>query len=147
MHKALARLHENDRHLPQILKVKELLSRGIGIHHGGLLPLMKEVVEICFAKGLVKVLIATETFAMGVNAPCRTVVFGGLRKHDGTSFRDLLPGEYTQMCGRAGRRGLDTVGTVRSFIYLYSLASPLYVKTGGKGGRIDQLTPRLLFRF
>ena len=84
---ALARLHEADRSLPQILRVKELLSRGIGIHHGGLLPLMKEVVEICFAKGLVKVLIATETFAMGVNAPCRTVVFGGLRKHDGSNFR------------------------------------------------------------
>lgn len=57
--------------------------------------------------------VATETFAMGVNAPCRTVVFeGGLRKHDGAGFRDLLPGEYTQMCGRAGRRGIDSVGTV-----------------------------------
>jgi antiviral helicase SKI2 len=73
---------------------------------------MKEVVEILFAKSLVKVLFATETFAMGLNLPTRTVVFSGFRKHDGKSFRDLLPGEYTQMAGRAGRRGLDTVGYV-----------------------------------
>jgi antiviral helicase SKI2 len=73
---------------------------------------MKEIVEILFAKTLVKVLFATETFAMGLNLPTRTVVFSGFRKHDGKGFRDLLPGEYTQMAGRAGRRGLDTVGYV-----------------------------------
>lgn len=71
-----------------------------------------EVVEILFARGLVKVLFATETFAMGVNMPAKSVVFSGIRKHDGTGFRNLLPGEYTQMAGRAGRRGLDTTGTV-----------------------------------
>lgn len=65
-----------------------------------------------FQKGLVKILFATETFAMGVNMPARTVVFDSTRKHDGTGFRDLLPGEYIQMAGRAGRRGLDTTGTV-----------------------------------
>lgn len=86
---------------------------------------MAEVVEILFARGLIKVLFATETFAMvgypprlsiltsqGVNMPAKSVVFTGIRKHDGTSFRNLLPGEYTQMAGRAGRRGLDTTGTV-----------------------------------
>ncbi|KAG5184771.1 P-loop containing nucleoside triphosphate hydrolase protein, partial [Tribonema minus] len=83
-----------------------------GVHHGGLLPILKETVEILFSRGIVKVLFATETFAMGVNMPARTVVFNGLRKHDGREFRDLLPGEYTQMAGRAGRRGLDKVGTV-----------------------------------
>lgn len=57
-------------------------------------------------------LFATETFAMGVNMPARTVVFNSIRKHDGRDFRDLLPGEYIQMSGRAGRRGIDTVGTV-----------------------------------
>jgi superfamily II RNA helicase len=71
-----------------------------------------EVVEILFSRGVVKVLFATETFAMGVNMPAKCVVFSGIRKHDGTSFRNLLPGEYTQMAGRAGRRGLDTTGTV-----------------------------------
>ncbi|KAF2178874.1 antiviral helicase [Zopfia rhizophila CBS 207.26] len=110
--KSLARLKPGDRDLPQIRRLRELLSRGIAVHHGGMLPIVKEVVEILFAKALVKVLFATETFAMGLNLPTRTVVFSGFRKHDGRNFRDLLPGEYTQMAGRAGRRGLDTVGTV-----------------------------------
>lgn len=110
--KSLARLSTEDRELPQIRRLRELLGRGIAVHHGGMLPIVKEVVEILFAKSLVKVLFATETFAMGLNLPTRTVVFSGFRKHDGRSFRDLLPGEYTQMAGRAGRRGLDPVGTV-----------------------------------
>ena len=109
---SIARLKPEDRTLPQIRRLRELLARGIAVHHGGMLPIIKEVVEILFAKGLVKVLFATETFAMGLNLPTRTVVFSGFRKHDGRQFRDLLPGEYTQMAGRAGRRGLDSVGTV-----------------------------------
>ncbi|KAG6873825.1 hypothetical protein C0995_010437 [Termitomyces sp. Mi166 len=110
--KALSRLKGSDRQLPQIGRMRDLLSRGIGVHHGGLLPLVKELVEILFARGLVKVLFATETFAMGVNMPAKCVVFSGIRKHDGRNFRDVLPGEYTQMAGRAGRRGLDPTGTV-----------------------------------
>ncbi|MCJ1261351.1 hypothetical protein MMC22_001215 [Lobaria immixta] len=110
--RSLARLKLEDRGLPQIRRLRELLGRGIAVHHGGLLPIVKEVVEILFAKTLVKVLFATETFAMGLNLPTRTVVFSGFRKHDGRAFRDLLPGEYTQMAGRAGRRGLDPVGSV-----------------------------------
>lgn len=110
--KSLARLSPVDRDLPQIRRLRELLSRGIAVHHGGMLPIVKEVVEILFARTLVKVLFATETFAMGLNLPTRTVVFSGFRKFDSREFRDLLPGEYTQMAGRAGRRGLDSVGTV-----------------------------------
>ncbi|KAG0324968.1 hypothetical protein BGZ99_001182, partial [Dissophora globulifera] len=110
--KSLVRLHGTDRELPQIQRMRDLLSRGIAVHHSGLLPIIKEMVEILFARGLVKVLFATETFAMGVNMPARTVVFSGIRKHDGRSFRNLLPGEYTQMSGRAGRRGLDSTGLV-----------------------------------
>jgi antiviral helicase SKI2 len=110
--RSIARLKPEDRILPQIRRLRELLSRGIAVHHGGMLPIVKEVVEILFAKTLVKVLFATETFAMGLNLPTRTVVFSGFRKHDGRAFRDLLPGEYTQMAGRAGRRGLDPIGTV-----------------------------------
>lgn len=110
--KSLARLKPEDRVLPQIRRLREMLGRGVAVHHGGLLPIVKEIVEILFAKTLVKVLFATETFAMGLNLPTRTVVFSGYRKHDGRDFRNLLPGEYTQMAGRAGRRGLDTVGTV-----------------------------------
>eukprot|EP00873_Tetraselmis_striata_P040414 jgi/Tetstr1/460678/TSEL_005874.t1 len=110
--RCLSRLKGTDKALPQVLRVREMLKRGIGVHHAGLLPIMKEVVEMLFCRGLIKVLFATETFAMGVNAPTRTVVFHSTRKHDGKSFRSLLPGEYTQMAGRAGRRGLDTTGTV-----------------------------------
>lgn len=110
--RSVARLKPDDRMLPQIIRLRELLGRGIAVHHGGLLPIVKELVEILFAQTLVKVLFATETFAMGLNLPTRTVVFSGYRKHDGHSFRNLLPGEYTQMAGRAGRRGLDTVGSV-----------------------------------
>ena len=110
--KSIARLKPEDRLLPQIRRLREMLGRGIAVHHGGLLPIVKEIVEILFAKTLVKVLFATETFAMGLNLPTRTVVFSGYRKHNGKEFRNLLPGEYTQMAGRAGRRGIDTVGTV-----------------------------------
>ena len=109
---ALQRLSLNDRRLPQVLRVKDLVKRGIGLHHAGMLPLLKEMVEIVFSRGLVKVLFATETFAMGVNTPTKTVVFYSTRKHDGEQWRELLPGEYTQMSGRAGRRGLDKFGIV-----------------------------------
>jgi antiviral helicase SKI2 len=110
--KALARLKGSDRELPQVLRIREMLKRGVGVHHAGLLPIVKEVVEMLFCRGVIKVLFSTETFAMGVNAPARSVIFQALRKHDGSSFRTLLPGEYTQMAGRAGRRGLDPIGTV-----------------------------------
>ncbi|KAL8159337.1 hypothetical protein V2J09_000874 [Rumex salicifolius] len=110
--KAFSRLKGSDRNLPQILRVQSLLHRGIGVHHAGLLPIVKEVVEMLFCRGVIKVLFSTETFAMGVNAPARTVVFDTLRKFDGKEFRQILPGEYTQMAGRAGRRGLDKIGTV-----------------------------------
>ena len=110
--RALSRLSVTDRKLPQVLRVRELLRRGLGVHHAGLLPIVKEIVEMLFCRGLLKVLYCTETFAMGVNAPARCVCFQSLRKHDGQDFRGLLSGEYTQMAGRAGRRGLDTVGTV-----------------------------------
>lgn len=110
--KSLSRLRGGDRQLPQIMQMRDLLKRGVGVHHSGILPILKEVIEMLFSRGLVKVLFATETFAMGVNMPARTVVFDSIRKHDGTGFRNLLPGEYIQMAGRAGRRGLDATGTV-----------------------------------
>ena len=94
-----------------MLQLTELLKRGIGVHHSGILPILKEVVEMLFQKGWVKLLFATETFAMGVNMPARTVVFDNIRKHDGKEFRTLLPAEYIQMAGRAGRRGLGRRGT------------------------------------
>ncbi|CAE7540048.1 unnamed protein product [Symbiodinium natans] len=109
---AFERLTEADQQLPQVRRVAELAGRGVGIHHGGLLPVVKEAVELLFSRSLVKILIATETFAMGVNMPARSVIFTAWVKHDGAQRRALLPSEYTQMAGRAGRRGLDSEGHV-----------------------------------
>lgn len=109
---ALGNLAEADRELPQIANLLPLLRRGIGIHHGGLLPILKEVIEILFQEGLIKVLFATETFSIGLNMPAKTVVFSSTRKFDGRAFRDMSSGEYIQMSGRAGRRGLDDRGVV-----------------------------------
>lgn len=114
---SVTRLKKDDRELPQILKIRSLLERGIAVHHGGLLPIVKELIEMLFAKGLIRVLFATETFAMGLNLPTRTVVFSEIQKHDGTGLRNLTPGEFTQMAGRAGRRGLDKTGTVIVMAY------------------------------
>uniref|UniRef100_A0A182SJY8 Helicase SKI2W n=1 Tax=Anopheles maculatus TaxID=74869 RepID=A0A182SJY8_9DIPT len=108
----LQRLIPADRILPQVVQIQACLERGIGIHHSGILPILKEIVEMLFARGLVKVLFATETFAMGVNMPARTVIFDSTLKFDGQAVRPLQPSEYTQMAGRAGRRGLDKTGTV-----------------------------------
>uniref|UniRef100_A0A336LNC0 CSON004141 protein n=1 Tax=Culicoides sonorensis TaxID=179676 RepID=A0A336LNC0_CULSO len=105
-------LSEEDRQLPQVQNVLPLLRRGIGIHHGGLLPILKETIEILFGEGLLKALFATETFAMGLNMPARTVLYTSPRKFDGRDFRWLTSGEYIQMSGRAGRRGLDDKGIV-----------------------------------
>uniref|UniRef100_A0A0N4ZDV2 Helicase ATP-binding domain-containing protein n=1 Tax=Parastrongyloides trichosuri TaxID=131310 RepID=A0A0N4ZDV2_PARTI len=110
--KCLLALDEEDRDIPQVLVIKEAAIRGFGIHHSGILPLMKEIIEMLFSDGMIKVLFATETFAMGVNMPTKTVVFDSLEKYDGREKRSLTCTEYIQMAGRAGRRGLDTVGNV-----------------------------------
>lgn len=109
---AINSLSEIDRQLPQIQSILPLLRRGIGIHHSGLLPILKEVIEILFQEGLIKVLFATETFSIGLNMPAKTVVFTNVRKFDGKNFRWISSGEYIQMSGRAGRRGLDDRGIV-----------------------------------
>ncbi len=92
------------------------LEHGIAFHHAGLLPVLKELVEEVFAAGLLSVLYATETFAVGINLPARTVCFDTLEKYDGTVFRHLSSTEYFQLAGRAGRRGLDTVGYAISMV-------------------------------
>ena len=105
--------------LPQYHHLYELVMRGVAFHHSGLVPMLKEIIELLFGKGLLKVLFATETFAVGINMPTKTAVFVGLKKYDdsaqGGGMRILTTAEYLQMAGRAGRRGLDTMGTV---IYL-----------------------------
>lgn len=100
------------KHSDQWNFVYTLVNKGVGIHHSGMIPILKEIVEILYEKKLVKVLFATETFAMGVNMPTRTVVFHKISKFDGRGKRALKPEEYIQMAGRAGRRGLDDYGNV-----------------------------------
>lgn len=107
---AVASLRQEDRNIPIIEKMLPLLQRGIGIHHSGLLPIIREIVEILFQESLLKVLFATETFSIGLNMPAKTAIFTSLRKYDGTNRRLLTSGEFIQMSGRAGRRGLDEMG-------------------------------------
>ncbi|KAJ4828638.1 DExH-box ATP-dependent RNA helicase DExH10, partial [Turnera subulata] len=107
---AILCLNEEDRNLPAIELMLPLLQRGIAVHHSGLLPVIKELVELLFQEGLVKALFATETFAMGLNMPAKTVVFTAVKKWDGDSHRYIGSGEYIQMSGRAGRRGKDDRG-------------------------------------
>jgi len=109
---AIEQLNDEDRTLPQVKNTLAILKNGVGIHHGGLLPIIKEITEILFGEGLIKVLFATETFAMGLNMPAKTVIFSSIRKFDGKDFRHISSGEFIQMSGRAGRRGLDDKGIV-----------------------------------
>lgn len=104
---------------PEYKKTIRLLRKGIAIHHSGIIPILKEMTEMLFSKGYIKVLFATETFAVGVNMPAKTVLFCNLQKFNGGNFRYLLSHEYTQMAGRAGRRGLDTIGVVIHLLNLF----------------------------
>jgi ATP-dependent RNA helicase DOB1 len=91
---AIDTLADEDKQLPQIALMLPMLKRGIGIHHGGLLPIVKEVIELLFQEGLLKILFTTETFSMGINMPAKTVVFTSLEKFDGDDFRWITGGEY-----------------------------------------------------
>lgn len=99
-------------HIGQYYLIKDLMLKGVAYHHSGLVPILKEVVEIIFQQGLIKILFATETFAVGINMPTRTIVFTELEKPTFEGRRLLTTEEYKQMSGRAGRRGLDKIGHV-----------------------------------
>lgn len=123
---ALSSLREEDRQIKIIESMLPLLQRGIGIHHSGLLPIIREVVEILFQESLVKILFATETFSIGLNMPAKTVIFTAFRKFDGVNRRLITSGEFIQMSGRAGRRGIDEKGDV--ICILTEELSPAQVK-------------------
>ncbi|GGX99756.1 DEAD/DEAH box helicase [Streptomyces hiroshimensis] len=105
-----AAIPDEDLHVLGYFEWLEGLERGIAAHHAGMLPTFKEVVEELFVKGLVKAVFATETLALGINMPARTVVLEKLVKWNGETHADITPGEYTQLTGRAGRRGIDVEG-------------------------------------
>src|SRR6266496_4814567 len=101
----LEQLPKEDRNLQQVYSLTELLPRGLAFHHAGLLPGLKVLVETLFARGHLRAVFATDTLALGVNMPARSVVVGSLSKFDGQEMRLLTPNEYRQLTGRAGRRG------------------------------------------
>ncbi|HEX2513080.1 MAG TPA: DEAD/DEAH box helicase, partial [Chloroflexota bacterium] len=113
-------LEPEDRQLEQVQRLTTLLGRGIAFHHAGLLPILKVLVEELFSAGYIGVVFATETLALGINMPARSVVIAEQTKYDGESRRPLLPNEYAQLTGRAGRRGLDPRG------YAITLYSPWF---------------------
>lgn len=105
-----AAIPDEDLHVLGYFEWLEALERGIAAHHAGMLPTFKEVVEELFVRGLVKAVFATETLALGINMPARSVVLEKLVKWNGEQHADITPGEYTQLTGRAGRRGIDVEG-------------------------------------
>ncbi len=107
----LEQLPKEDRNLQQVISLTGLLPRGLAFHHAGLLPGLKVLVETLFARGSLRAVFATDTLALGVNLPARTVVVGSLSKFDGQEMRLLTPNEYRQLTGRAGRRGMDLHGS------------------------------------
>lgn len=106
----LADLRPEDRALGQVQSLLRLLPAGVAYHHAGMLPILKLLVEELFNAGLISVVFATDTLALGINMPAKSVVIGELTKFDGEERRPLLPNEYQQLAGRAGRRGIDVRG-------------------------------------
>jgi superfamily II RNA helicase len=107
--------------LPEYNTLVALLEKGIGIHHSGMIPVLREIVELMISKKYIKLLFATESFSIGLDCPIRTAIFTNLKKYDGNQERYLFPHEYTQSAGRAGRRGIDTVGHVVHCSSLFAL--------------------------
>ena len=120
--------YEEYLNLPEYINMIKLLEKGIAIHHSGCLPILKEIVEILYDKGYIKLLFATETFSIGINMPTKTVIFTDLNKFDGSIKRNLYSHEYTQMAGRAGRRGIDKIGNVIHLNNLFTIDSVSYKK-------------------
>lgn len=111
--------YEEYLNLPEYINIVYLLEKGIAIHHAGIMPVLREMIELLYSKGYIKLLFATETFAVGINMPTKSVIFTDVNKFDGNGMRMLYSHEYTQMAGRAGRRGIDTVGSVIHLINLF----------------------------
>lgn len=129
--------YESYIRMDQFYELKKCLDKGVAFHHSGLLPVFKEIVEILFSykntnnefQPLVKVLFATETFAVGVNMPTKTVVFTDLKKFTNNEMRYLKPHEFSQMSGRAGRRGIDKFGNVILIPNLFDLPDENNIKS------------------
>ena len=114
----ISSLPSQEQKIPQINYIRQLLQYGIGVHHSGLLPILKELIEILYYHGHIKILFATTSFSIGLNMPTRTVVFISLYKYNERKSQMLNSSEFLQMCGRAGRRGIDEYGNI-FIVYTY----------------------------
>ena len=110
--KAISMIPKEEQNIPQINYIRQILQYGIGVHHSGLLPIMKEIIEILYFHGLIRILFATTTFSIGLNMPTKSVVFTSLYKFHERKIQMINSSEFLQMCGRAGRRGIDEFGNV-----------------------------------
>jgi superfamily II RNA helicase len=104
--------YEEYLHLPEYVNIVKLLRKGVACHHAGMMPILREMVELLFARGFIKILFCTETMSVGINLPVKTTIFTDVNKFNGENVRMLYSHEYTQAGGRAGRLGLDTIGHV-----------------------------------
>ncbi|MFL5628838.1 MAG: DEAD/DEAH box helicase [Ktedonobacteraceae bacterium] len=140
----LAQLPKEDRNLQQVYALTELLPRGLAFHHAGLLPGLKVLVETLFARGHLRAVFATDTLALGINMPARSVVVGSLSKFDGQEMRLLTPNEYRQLTGRAGRRGMDIHGAA---IIPYSPWEPFESSFQRITGELLPVTSSFIIRY
>lgn len=120
-------------HLPEYINLVALLEKGVGIHHAGMMSILREIVEILFARGMIKMLFCTTSVAIGLNLPVKTAIFTDINKHDGDCLTILQGHEYTQAAGRAGRLGLDSVGHVIHLNNLFRNVESISYKTMLKG--------------
>jgi superfamily II RNA helicase len=120
-------------HLPEYVNLVSLLEKGIGIHHAGMMSILREIVELLFARGMIKMLFCTTSVAIGLNLPVKTAIFTDINKHDGDHLTILQGHEYTQAGGRAGRLGLDTVGHIIHLNNLFRNVESISYKTMLKG--------------
>ena len=125
--------YEEYLHLPEYMEMVQLLEKGVGMHHSGIIPVLREMVELLFARGKIKLLFCTESVAIGLNLPVKTTIFTDINMHDGQRVRMLHGHEYTQAAGRAGRLGLDTVGHVIHLNNLFRYNDITNYKTMLKG--------------
>src|SRR6266566_3182981 len=140
----LERLPKEDRNLQQVHALTDLLPRGLAFHHAGLLPGLKVLVETLFARGHLRAVFATDTLALGINMPARSVVVGSLSKFDGQEMRLLTPNEYRQLTGRAGRRGMDVHGAA---IIPYSPWEPFESSFQRITGELLPVTSSFIIRY
>jgi superfamily II RNA helicase len=138
--------YEEYLHLPEYLNTVKLLRKGVGIHHAGLMNVLREMTELLFAKGFIKILFCTETMSVGINLPVKTTIFTDINKFNGEIIRTLHSHEYTQAAGRAGRLGLDVVGHVVHLNNLFRDVDSVSYKTM-MNGKPQTLTSKFKFSY